>query len=470
MDTGLRQSAQMKQTQTIAPQMREGLKLLAMSIPELRTELFRELETNPVVDDVESSLERNTTSEVERASEEREKADSSDYTEDDDREDSVYTADQDAIDRRQRFFDNQTADETLEDHLLAQLGMTDLDEHDRELAEMLIGELDANGYFRGSLPDMVMITGESEAKLRSILAELMKLDPVGCGATTPAECLLAQLDKIPEEAYREDAREILAKHFRELGEGRFDGIMQSMGMSRERLADVLREIRTLEPHPGRAYAYAGPDESYINPEVHARKKDGRWVATVDSRSMPRIRISKKYIQLLENPKTPKETRDFIRERIARINELQDAIDHREETVSSIAQAIIDAQPGFFEEGLKGLRPLTMQEIADKIGVCHTTVSRTVNNKYMSSPRGTVELRKFFTSGIVTDDGVEVSKDKVKSRLKEIVEAETPGAPLSDDRISELLKSEGFPVARRTVAKYRGELGIPSAAARRSNGA
>ena len=237
-------------------------------------------------------------------------------------------------------------------------------------------------------------------------------------------------------------------------------------MSRERYVDVLTALRTLEPRPGRAYLRAGKSIAYVNPEVHAVNVDGRWVARVDDRSLPDIRISKQYIRMLEDPKTTKETKDYIRERIAAAQSIIEAIERREETITSISQAILDAQPDFFVKGLKGLRPLTMQEVADKVGVHHATVSRTVNNKYISTPKGTVELRKFFVQGVSTEDGELVARTEVLDALQEIIDAEDKRHPLSDEKIADALKAKGYTVARRTVAKYRTSLDIPGTSDRR----
>jgi len=392
----------------------------------------------------------------------------SDYTEVDDVPDSTYTADADALERRQRFFDSQTREETLEEHLLNQLDTSGIDEKDAALAEMLIGDLNDDGLFVGSIPDVMMVSGESEAKIREVLAAIMTLDPPGCGATTLEECLLAQIDKLDGSPYQQEVRELLERHhLRDIAEGRIAAVERDLGMSHERYADVLSALRTLDPRPARAYSRAGRGIAYVNPEVHAVNVDGRWIARVDDRSLPDIRISSRYLKMLEDPKTDAETKEYIRAKIAAANSFVEAVERREETITSIAQAIFDAQPGFFKEGLKGLRPLTMQEIADKVGVHHTTVSRTVHDKYASTPRGTIELRKLFTSGIVTENGEQVSKTNVMDALKRLIDAEDKASPCSDERLSELLKAEGYPVARRTVAKYRTQLGIPGVSERRA---
>ena len=454
------------QSMVLAPRMLRGLDMLAMSLPELRAELNRELETNPVIDDVERTLEKDTVSQKEREAADRERSQEDDYPEDDSAPDSFYEADAEAMDRRRSFLESRTSEETLEEHLLSQIATSEIDEAYFQLAEILIGELNDDGYFSGSIPDLVMVTGESEEKIREVLGVIMTFDPPGCGATTLEECLLAQIDKLDSSPYQDEVRELLENRLlKDVAEGRLANVEKALGISHERYADVLSALRTLDPRPARAYSRSGKGVNYVNPEVHAVKTVNGWEARVDARSLPEIRISPRYLKMLEDPATDAETKEYIRAKIASVKELKDAIAKREETVTDIAQAIFDAQSGFFEKGLKGLRPLTMQEIADAVGVHAATVSRTVNDKYVSTPRGTVELRRFFVSGFATADGGVVSKDAVYDALKEIVGSEDRSKPFSDDKISELLKAKGYSVARRTVAKYRAALGIPGASER-----
>ena len=448
------------QRQTLAPQMRQGLKMLAMSLPELRSELIAEMAKNPVIDDVEPTLEKTTVSEREQQLAEDERI--ADYPEDDDMRDAAYMdgiargkngSDLDAMARRERFFENQVSEETLERHLVAQLPASDIDESDYSLAEMLIGELNDDGLFVGSLPDIVMVSGEQEAKVRSLLAKIRELDPPGCGAMTLAECLVAQLDKIDDSGLRARVAKLI-------------GDLEAVAAGQVNDAEALAALRTLDPRPGRAYRHDVRGSEYVNPEVHAVRCADGWVARVDARSLPEIRISSKYVTMLEDPTTAAETKAYIRERIAAANAIVDAVAHRCDTIAAIAQEIFDRQPGFFTEGLKGLKPLTMKEIAETVGVDESTVSRTVNNKYASTPKGTVELRRFFVQGIKTDSGETVARDGVLDRLRAFVDAEDKTHPLSDEKLSELLKKEGFPIARRTVAKYRALAGILGTSARR----
>ena len=447
VELGQRQS----QTVTLAPQLRQGLKMLAMSLPELRSELIAEMARNPVIDDVEPTLEKTTVSEKERESTAAENV--SDYPDEDYDARDTAAPDAEAIERRQKFFENQVGSESLEQHLMAQLASSDIDEADYPLAEMLIGELNDDGRFVGSLPDIVMVTGESEENVRAVLAKILEFDPPGCGATTLAECLAAQLDSIEDADLRRRVAALIGR-LEDVAAGKVDD------------AEALRALRTLDPRPGRAYRKDARGTEYVNPEVHLERcKDG-WVARVDARSLPEVKISPKYIAMLGDPNVAAETKSYIRERIAAAKAIIDAVEKRRDTIESVAQEIFDRQPGFFEKGLKGLTPMTMQEIADKLGIHHTTVSRTVNGKYAATPKGTVELRRFFVQGVRTDSGETVARDGVIDRLKAFVETEDKAHPLSDERLSELLKGEGFSVARRTVAKYRTLAGIPGTSARR----
>lgn len=460
------QHGSQSQSMVLMPRLLRGLDMLAMSLPELRAELNRELETNPIIDDVERTLEKDTVSQKERESVQEEKSREDDYPEDDSAPDSFYEADAEAMDRRQSFLESRTSEETLEEHLLSQIKTSELEEDDFQLAEILIGELNDDGYFSGSIPDLMMVTGESKEKICEVLSIIKTFDPPGCGSITLEECLLAQIDKLDSSPYKDEVRELLEKKLlKDVAEGRIANVEKSLGMSHERYADVLSALRTLDPRPARAYSRSGKGVNYVNPEVHAVKTVDGWEARVDARSLPEIRISPRYLKMLNDPSIDAETREYIRVKIASVKELIEAIKKREETVTNIAQAIFDAQKEFFEKGLKGLKPLTMQEIAKTVGVHAATVSRTVNDKYVSTPRGTVELRRFFVSGCATSDGGVVSKDAVFNELKAIVDSEDHSKPFSDDKISSLLKAKGYSVARRTVAKYRTILGIPGASER-----
>ena len=472
------------QKTVLAPQLRQSLGMLAMNLPELREALNREMASNPVIEDIGHPLEPATLSEkldeAERHGETEENAEFPDdgYSPEYGTAEPI-ARDSEADERRQRFFDSQTKPETLEEHLLGQLEMSDIDERDIPLAEMLIGDLDADGRFSGSIPDLVMVSGESAGKIDSVRRAVMQLDPPGCCALTAQECLLAQLDKLDGSKYRRDVRMLLERHFEDMAEGRVDAICKDLGISEERYAAALSALRTLEPRPGRAYDLAGKSVAYIHPEIHAvRDGTGRWIACLDERSLPAITFSPDYVcknangeweprrRMPDGRKIDGETYKFISGGFSAANALIEAVERRQKTITDVAQAIFDAQGGFFEKGLKGLKPLTMQEIAEATGVSHSTVSRTVNDKYASTPKGTVELRRFFVSGVKTGDGL-VNTDEILDALKGAISAEDRSAPLSDEKLAAVLVTKGFKVARRTVAKYREGLGIPPASGRKA---
>ena len=450
-------------TQQLAPAMRQSLRMLAMSLPELRQEIVREIGVNPIIDDVEHTLERPMEESVSRQTERTESYDA--MLPEDEATPSVNPGEE-AIERRQRFFDNLVAEETLQDHLIGQLAVSDIPAEDHELAEMLIGNLNDDGYFTGSIPDIVIVSGKTEKHVLRVLSGVTRLDPIGCGARNLRECLLAQMEKLDDSPWEDEVRKLISDHLEDIAAGNEAKILRSLGVTHDEYMHALGELRTLDPKPGRAYLGTGDSNRIVKPEVHAVRMKGRWIAEVDDRSLPDIRISPKYIKMIEDPSVPKEAKDYLRERLASAHQLIDAIEHREETIRSIAQEIFDRQPGFFEQGLKGLKPLTMLEVAEKVGVHPTTVSRTVNDKYVSTPKGTLELRRFFTQGLETTDGEVVTKDEVHDALKALVDSEDKHHPFSDEALAAKLKEQGYPVARRTVAKYRGILNIPGTSERR----
>lgn len=457
-----RLSGSQRQIQTLAPHMMQGLRLLAKSLPELRAEIAEEMSRNPAIEDMDHPLET-ALSEVTRQNDEENRE--PDYPEDDYEPGHDY--DEEAAERRQVFFDNQVKTETLQEHLLAQLPLSDIPRSDWPLVEMLVGDLDGSGYYKGSLPDAEMVFGKSEREVLALLAKVMEFDPPGCGARNVRECLLAQMDSLEDSPYEDDVRAIIDRHLDDLESGRFDVIEKSLGLTREQLAAALRELRTLDGRPGRQYASERERIEYVNPEVHAVKRGGRWIAETDVRSLPEIKPSKAFDRLLNDPNQSAETKQYVRERIAAREAFREAVANRQKTIKAIAQTIFDRQQDFFEHGLKALKPLTELEVAKAVGVHGTTVSRTVRDKYASTPKGTIELRRFFVTGVKTADGETLSQEAMLDALRGIIAAEDRSSPLSDERIAALLKERGFPVARRTVAKYRDRLGIAGATARKA---
>ena len=457
MNQSMTMSAAQQQKLAISGRQMQGLKLLAMSLPELRAEIAAEMSANPAIEDMDHPLET-PLSEVEAKLDHERELDEPDFPEDG--YEPTVGRDEEAAERRQAFFDNQVKEETLQGHLVEQLPLSDIDPEDFPMAEVLIGDLDEKGYYKGSLADVSMAFGRSEDEVVAVLAKIRDLDPPGCGARTVEECLLSQLDSIADPAIREDVREIVSGHLGDIGAGRVDAIGKALGFSKERLAAAISALRSLDGRPGRQFPSERERVEFVNPEIHSRKVGGRWLAETDERSLPEIRFSKSFEALLKDPSQTAETKAYVRERIAAARAFREAVEKRRQTVRDIAQAVFDRQQEFFERGFGALKPLTELEVASAVGVHGTTVSRTVRDKYAETPFGTIELRRFFSTGVKTAAGETVSQEAVLGKLREVVDGEDKSNPLSDEKIALRLKDAGYPVARRTVAKYRDKLGIP----------
>ena len=298
---------------SLSRRQRLGVDMLGKSIPALREELYRMMSENPCIEDIGRPLENESVSEGERETERMEKGQIDDWPDDDDYGESEYSADADAVERRRKFLESRAVEETPEEHLMKQIAVSDIDEKTRPLAELLVGELDGNGYFAGSMPDLVMVTGESEEKIAATLAEMTALDPPGCGARTLAECLLAQRESLDGAAGGETAVRILKAGLLEAGaSGDTARIEKVLGVGHEECLAAIAALKRLEPRPGRAFASAGRPVEYINPEVHVVKSDGRWIATVDERSLPEIRVSRRYLDMLKDPSVDAATKKYIR--------------------------------------------------------------------------------------------------------------------------------------------------------------
>lgn len=461
MKDGLSLSAQQRQKQALSGKQLQALGLLAKSLPELRAEIAAEMSANPAIEDFDHSIET-PLSEVQAASEMD--SDEPDFPESG--YESTIGKDEAAAERRQAFFDNQVKDETLQEHLLAQLPLSDIVPCDYPIVEVLIGDLDSKGYYKGSVADVAMAFGRTEDEIISLLAKIRDFDPPGCGARDVAECLLSQLNSIEDESLREIVQKIITDHLDDILSGRIRDMERALGVSGDRLRAAVLALRSLDGRPGRQYSSERERVEFVNPEIHAELVEGKWIAQVDERSLPEIKISEKFKALLEDASVSAETKEYVKERIAAAVAFRDAIAKRRDTVKKIAQEIFDRQQGFFEKGFSALAPLTEGEVAAAVGVHSTTVSRTVRDKYAQTPFGTVELRRFFVTGIKTADGAEVSQDAVMRKLAEIIDDEDPSQPLSDEKLSSMLAASGFAVARRTVAKYRDKLGILGVSARR----
>lgn len=387
LGTQIRQS----QSQTLSPAMWMGLNMLAMPVGELKEAVRKEIETNPAI--------------VETVSAGR------------------FSAGRSSTDPSILENVADSSEETLEEHLLGELRMSDIAGSERELCERIIGELDANGRFTGSVPDLVMVTGASAAQIENARRLVMKLDPAGCGAKDLEECLLAQIGRVPAAK-----REFFLSEIKNLSSGRVASAM-------------LPILKSLDPFPGKLYSPRKTE--YVNPDIVV-DEDGD--VEVDTRDVPEISLSPRYAAMARDKSLDEETRSYAAERLRHARDFLAALEKRRLTMESIARIAVDGQRGFLEKGASALVRQTMGDVAKKAKCNIATVSRAAARKYVKTPRGTFPLRAFFRR---TDQAPLV-------KLGEILES-GEGAKLSDREISVLMGEAGFPMARRTVAKYRARL-------------
>lgn len=352
---------------------------------------------------------------------------------------------------------------SLQEHLLEQVRLAELDPADQPVAEMIVGNIDDRGFLQSSVPELSFATGVPTEQITRLLELIQNFTPAGVGARDLRECLMLQLERgrrteTPE--YR-----VLRDHFEALGKRRFPEISRALGITAAEAQQIGARIARLNPRPGREFT--ADDPGYVEAEVSVDKVGDEWVVTTHRENLPHLRISNTYKDLLANPDTPAETREYIREKIRAGKFLIKSLHQRQDTITRIAQEIVKRQRDFLEQGVAHLHPLTMLQVAEVVGVHETTVSRAVSGKYINTPHGVIELKYFFTSGLATDSGEAMSNTSVKNVVAELLGAENKSAPLSDEDLVAMLRARGIQIARRTVAKYRTELGVLPSHLRRS---
>ena len=471
---------QQRQMMILAPQLRQSLEMLQLPMLELRAVIQQEMETNPTIEDVTDPHEVSVDAEKPAATTVEEDTAPLDFDKDKDI-DALAKLDEewrdyflqgvenaphseDAEERHQFLLDSVKQPISLQDHLLEQITLTALSDTDKQFAETLIGNVNEDGYFIGNLEELAVQMGCNPHHLHDILSVIQEFHPTGVGARDVRECLLLQLESLGDSAQIRLARGIVEGHLEDLAARRYKAIAKTLNASPEAVQEAENFIRALDPRPGRMFT---PELSeYVTPEIVVQHIGDRYVVQLDDDQLPHIRISAHYRQLLQDPGTTQEVKSYIRERIRAGAFLIKSIHQRQRTIQRIATEIVEAQQDFLDQGIAFLRPMTMSAVAAKVGVHETTVSRTVANKYMTTPRGVFELKFFFTPGLRTSDGASVSNKTVQDRIAKLVAEEDPEDPLSDQAIQEKLQSAGITVARRTVAKYRIILKIPPSHQRR----
>jgi RNA polymerase sigma-54 factor len=484
---GFSQDLRQRQTQSLvlAPQLRQSLKILQVAALDLRSVIQEELQSNPTLEELPMdgmSMEKEEPSKADAdatgddgsaeapheaaAEQKRDEMDFSKEFEilgkiDDDWRDYManaggsqpFTADD--AERRQHFFDSVATETSLQEHLMRQAEMTDLPPEAMAAMNHLVGSLDDRGFLTVSAPDVALQTGLPLAAVQEAVGALKSFEPPGIGAENLAECLLAQL---AARGRRESlASRIIRHYFELLTRRRIPELARKLGAASDDVQGAIEEIGKLDPAPGRRFA--DDQNRVVVADVTVERDGGEWRIHLNNDYIPRLRISSTYRDLIAKGTLSKDERDYLRERMRSGKFLIDSIEQRQRTIERITREILKAQAPFFEHGVSQLKPLTMTQIAEVVGVHETTVSRAIANKYIRTPHGVFEFKYFFTPGYQNDNGASVSNTSVKEMIADMVAAEDKASPFSDQELVAKLQEKGINIARRTVAKYRDELGI-----------
>ncbi|QDS92728.1 RNA polymerase sigma-54 factor [Roseimaritima multifibrata] len=490
MSMGL--EARQLQVQKIAPRMIQSMEILQLPTLALQERIEQEINENPLLEIQESdplapdeSDDSNEPSADTRAESEKELVVDNDHDNKDDFErllnmdgelpntfDDSFRRSSNRIqeegDRRHDLMANaEMRPESLNDFLLHQLAEMDIDDRVEQMAERIISTLDARdgGYLRMPLNDLLPAnhTKEDLELAQEALAVVQSLEPNGIAARDLRECLLLQLT--PDLPYYEEMKTLISGHLQDLAENRMPIIQRKSGLTIDAIQAARETMHKLNPKPGNAFT-----KTYVpnvTPDVIVEQdEDGKYKVRLDDDRVPQLYISEYYRKRLQDPTSTDEEREFIKKKINGAQWLIDSIEQRRSTLTKVAEAIVEHQKRFLDEGPEAIEPLKMQQIADKVGVHVTTVSRAVDDKWVQTPRGILPMKRFFVGGTQNEDGEDVAWDTIRLKLQTVIDKEDKSKPLSDEDLVEELGKAGMTVARRTVTKYRKKMGIPSSRQRR----
>lgn len=490
MSMGIGQQMKLGLTQKMAPRMIQSMEILQLPLMALQERIDQELADNPLLEmrerDVDAPEETPEREDSDKPDvEQKELVVDEEHNNADDFE-RLLNLDADVPDhfdekprasssRVQELGDRQhdmmanivDRPESLHDHLLAQIGELDMPPELEMMCERIISSLSSEdgGYLKTSLADLLPANSpEGSLELaETALGIIQQLDPPGIAARDLKECLLLQLT--PDNLFYEELRTLITHHLEDLRDNRLPQIEKATGYTIETIQDVWEELRKLNPKP--AIEYLDRHVPTVTPDVFIdRQDDGTYKVRMEEARMPRLYISAYYRRRLQSPDCTPSEREYIKRKVTSAQWLIESIEQRRNTLTNVAQAVVDHQQKFLDEGPEYIEPLKMQQIADKVGVHVTTVSRAVDDKWVQTPRGILPLRKFFVGGTQTADGDDVAWDSIRIKLQEIVDHEDKANPHSDEKLMQLLAEEGLTVARRTITKYRKKMGIASSRQRR----
>ncbi len=501
---GLRQVQKQTQNLVLAPQLRQSLKILQVPAIELRSAILEELQTNPLLEELGNNDESLDSEEREPSPDEIENDSNEEFPEEPPAEAEIKDSEvqendadgespddpmdldfsdefavlnemqedmrehfenefegdaqlgnSDAQDKRKFFFDSLTSETSLQEHLIDQLKLTEVSDNVRSAAEYIIGSLDENGFLNTDLSDIALLSMIPLADLQEALATLQTFDPIGIASINLQDCLLKQMDA--REWTDTVQYAIVRDFFPLLIRRRVPELSRKLSQPTDIIHESIEKISELDPSPGKRFSE--DNNQSVSADATVEKVGDEWAISLNNDFIPRLKINRTYKELIAKGVLSSKEKEYVRNQMRAGKFLISSIDQRQNTIERITRKIIERQEGFFEEGASKLKPMTMSEVAESIDVHETTVSRAIANKFVKTPHGTFPLKYFFTPGYSGKDGDSVSNTSVKEIIADIIEDEDPKKPLSDRKIVDLLEKKDIKLARRTVAKYREELGI-----------
>ncbi len=469
MKLGYDLTIEQSQKLTMTPELIQAIQILQFNSQELETFVQDELMQNPVLE-YDSTAEERREQEVSKSeSMDKKEAEEADF----DLREKVKEAEYDDISYRQwehrkendepTFEQFVSKEETLEDYLLLQLTFSKLKGNDIKIGRYMVESIDENGYLTVELSQVAKTFKVSEAHVEKILDVIQTFEPAGVGARTLEECLIIQL---ASKGLLEDSVEyIILHHLADIGDNKLGKVSKETGLTVAQVQMITDLIRTLEPKPGRRFS-SGESVKYVVPDVIVEKVDGEYQIVTNETTIPRLMVSSYYMSLAKRATEDAELSKYLNEKYNSALWLIKSIEQRRQTIYNVVAAVVEHQKEFLDKGPKYLKTLTLKQVAEALNIHESTVSRSINGKYMQTPRGVFEIKYFFSSGVTGGSGEGMSSNSIKTFIKEIVESEDPKKPYSDQEMVEILSRKGIEISRRTVAKYREGMNILSSSKRR----
>lgn len=468
MAIGIKQSLNLSQSLVMTPQLQQAIKLLQLSRMELENLINTELVENPLLEEsVESESTTQSNTEVqsaEQANQQKSAEENPQQGEDFNWENYIENSRSTpslpsyrGSDEELPTYENTlTQPQSLTEHLLWQLKLSELSDPQKVLGEVIIGNVNEEGYLQATLEEMASQQNVDPSEVEAVLYHIQDFDPIGVAARDLKECLQVQLEDL---GYSDQYLELMVdNHLPDLEKKNYQAIAKTLGLTIDGVIERVKIIEELEPKPGRQFG--GSPSHYIIPDIYVMKRGDEYVVMLNEDGLPKLKISPFYKKLFEETNAQKgDTKDYVQGKLRSAVWLIRSIHQRQRTIYKVTESIVRQQREFFDKGIAFLKPMVLRDVANDIGMHESTISRVTTNKYVHTPRGIFELKFFFNSGISRVSGGDVASESVKEKVKAIIATEPPAHPFSDQKIVELLLKENINIARRTVAKYREMLGI-----------